>query len=174
MKIAALFAIAAVVAPGLARAQTPSNIWQAYSYGSEPNDVALIYGARLDGGQPYYPGLTCPNRGQIVVHFYLSDRYFPNHRSDGAMTDARGLAGPWHTTVRVTAGAASANLPGTIEYDDIGDVIEVRATLPHGSAVARQVLRTGRFQASANGYTTRFSPIPAGLRAQLSAYCTGR
>ncbi len=170
----ALLAIAVLIAlPAVVAAQPRGDAWQAYHYGSEPNDLALIYGAPLDGGQPYYPGLTCPNRGQIVVHFFLTDAQFPNRRSNGAMVDARGIAGPWTTQVTVSAGSSVTTLPGQIEYDDIGDVIQVRATLPHGSPAAVEFARTGHIVASARGYTTPFPPVPQALRRRLLEYCTG-
>ena len=170
LTMAAAFALL-VAAAAPARAQV--SYWQVYSYGSEPGDVALIFGPNTQGGQPYYPGLFCPNRGQLTLRLYLADRFFPNHRHDGSMVNARGLAGPWQTTVRVTAGPVTASLPGVIEYDDIGDVIELRATLPHGSPLVAALVRTGRLQATINGYTTRFTAITPAQRRRLTTYCTG-
>lgn len=165
---------ALMILPSAAGARQPASLWQVYSYGAEPNDVAMIYGARLDGGQPYYPGITCPNRGQMRIHFFLTSRYFPNRMNNDTMVDARGLPGPWHTTVHVTSGPVAADLPGMIEYDDIGEVIEVSAVLPHGAPITQRFLRSGAIQFAANGYRTAFPPVPDRLRARLAGYCTGR
>ena len=164
---------AALVALALPAAATPRPAlsWQVFRDGG---NISLVYGPPPDGGEDYNPGLSCREHHGLEVLFYTDTTHFPIHQRGDSMVNGQGRPGPWPATITVRSGALTAQIAGHVEYDDIGDAIEVDVTIPNGSPMLAQIARTGQITVSAFGSSPGFARVPMPMLTRFLTYCHDR
>lgn len=154
----ALIAIVAGAAPAAARSP-----WRL------TNDAGPLL---VDGdGEDMTASLRCkPHAGRIDVMF-LVNHDLADHLVGDTWADKAGRKAPWAVTVHVASGAATSDLAGKANADEMNGGSEIDASLPSSSPVAQAFAASGALKLSAFGQTARLPAVPAVLAAKFVKSC---